>query len=283
MMIQTTKKPLKFCDSLPQLGGFSRLRIVESRNIVQQEFQTDTELDALCFLRSETFLASFGYADNFMGDLKMESLLVDFGVDEKYGLKSIHEVDAEPAEFKVWYNRNIKGQRFALELTNNNGFVRLMNPFMITYSYIGTSEFSNLNRYELQYSRVRLVEFPLKDFKVIKQINARTINYALVPGTEATIILYEDATPSLFDFGYSTQNEFETIIFQNTPASPVIHQLADGVYYFFAVNRACPAFYDSVQATILAGEVTITEPESINPQIITDNETSIDKGITMPE
>lgn len=280
----TTRTPLHRCESLPELGGFLRLRLIQSKNIVQQEHQTETELEALCFLRSESFVADFGFADNFMGDLKIESSLPDFGIDEKHTFKSIHEVDADPAEFKRWYTRKIKGQRFALELTNNNGFVRILNPFMITYIYIGTSEFSNLNRYELQYTRVRLVEFlPLADFKVIKRIDARTVNYALVPGTEATIILHDDVTSSLFDFGYSTQNDIETIIFQNTPSSPVIHQLADGDYYFFAVNRAYPAFYDVVQATITAGEVTIAEPESYNPQIITDNETSIDEGITMPE
>ena len=279
----TTPSPLYLCDSLPSLGGFSRLRLVQSKHIVQQEYQSETEIDSLCFLRTQQYVAEFGYEDNFVGDLKIESSLLDFGTDEKHTLKSIHEVDANPTEFKNWYNQKIKEQRFALELTNNNEFVRVMNPFMITYTYIGPSEFSNLNRYELQYTRVRLVEFPLKDFKVIKQINSRTFIYALQPATEATIILHNDVTESLFDFGYSTQNNIDTIIYQNTPASPTIHQLTDGVYYFFAVNRACTAFYDSVKATIKSGEVIIIEPEFDNPQIITDNETSIDEGIIMPE
>jgi hypothetical protein len=278
----TTPSPLYPCETLPQLGGFRRLRLAYSKDIVQQEDQTEVELPSIIFRSIERWIADYVYADKFMGDLKTETSLTDFGMDEKISFKSVHEVDADPRSFKTWFDRSIKGRRFALELTNNNDFVRVLNPFMITYIYVGTGEFQNLNRYELTYTRVRLVEFGQELPKFIERIISRKFNYAGTVTNEVTVMLFSGISMPAFDFGYSLSNDFNTIVYQNTPASNVLHNLVDGTYFFFAVNRAAPQYFDVMQANIAEGEITIIE-DFTNPQIITEDETLIDEGTFVAE
>ena len=152
-----TNTPLFVCESLPNLGGFWRLRLVESKSILQQQFQTDTEIESLIFLNQNNFLADWHYADNFSGDLKIDSSITDSGTEEKFAFKAMLEVDAQPKQFREWHDRNVRNRRFALELTNNNGFVRVLNPFQITYSYLGQTNFENQNRYELTFTRAKMV------------------------------------------------------------------------------------------------------------------------------
>lgn len=150
--------PFSVCEDLPNLGGFWRLRLAYSKDIIQQRYQTDTELSEIIFLKSQNYVGDWQYKDRFTGELKIENSMADFGLEEKYSFKAVLEVDCEPTIFRNWYKRTIELRRLALELTNNNGFVRVMNPFVMTYTYIGAANFENLNRYELTFTRVSLVD-----------------------------------------------------------------------------------------------------------------------------
>lgn len=153
-----TGTPLFECDSLPKLGGYVRLRLCYSQDIIQQSYQSETELHQIIFLKTQKWLADWKYADRFSGDLKIDGSLADFGLDEKYNFKAMLDVDAEPLEFSIWFNRVLRGRRVCLELTGANGLIRIMNPFSVGYAHIGTPNFENINRYELIFSRVRYVE-----------------------------------------------------------------------------------------------------------------------------
>ncbi|MEA5458669.1 hypothetical protein VB796_06460 [Arcicella sp. LKC2W] len=157
-MTNSTNTPLYLCDSLPHLGGFSRLRIAYSKDIVQQQLKSETELERIVFLKLENWIADYQYSDKFTGDYKAESSVADYGVDEKYAFKTIHETDTDPKDFKDWYEKKVRHRRFVLEITNNNGFVRRLNPFFITYTYIGTADFGQINRYELTFTRTILID-----------------------------------------------------------------------------------------------------------------------------
>lgn len=151
--------PLFPCDSLPNLGGFWRCRLAYSKDIIQQEYQTDTEISEVIFLSDpEKWLSDWQYKDRFEGELKIDSSLVDAGTDEKFVFKAVLEIDCDPMKFRRWHNEKIRNRRLALELTNNNEFVRVINPFVMTYAYLGTKDFENLNRYELTFSRVRMID-----------------------------------------------------------------------------------------------------------------------------
>ncbi|MES2517501.1 MAG: hypothetical protein V4585_05315 [Bacteroidota bacterium] len=151
--------PLVPCDSLPNLGGFWRCRLAYSKDIIQQEYQTKTELKRVVFLGNpEKWLVDWRYADRFEGELKIDSSTVDFGTDEKFVFKATLEVDCEPMDFSEWHDKKIRNRRLVLELTNNNEFVRVLNPFTATYTYIGTSGFENLNRYEFTFTRARMID-----------------------------------------------------------------------------------------------------------------------------
>ena len=274
-MTKTTLTPLYRCSSLPLLGGFSRLRIAYSKDVLQQELQTETDLEQIIFVCFENWLADFNYVDDFSGDFQIDASLTDFGVDEKYTFRSIHDVDADPKEFTAWYHKKIKGRRFALEITNNNGFVRCINPFYITYKYIGSVGFDLLNRYELIYSRTRLVNSVVTTLRVIESISSIARMYLGRKSNDITINVFSNITVALFNYGYSLQNDITTVIYQNDPTSNILINIVDGTYYFYAVHRSSSIF-DVIKATITAGEITIIEEE--NSQIITENETDDFQG-----
>ena len=258
----TTLTPLYRCESLPFLGGFSRLRFAYSKDILQQELQTETELEQLIFTQLVNWIADFGYADNFSGELKLDAAITDFGVEEKYGFKTIHEVDNSPFQFQKWYNEKIRGRRFALEITNNNGLVRYINPFFITYSYVGASGFEGLNRYELIFTRARLIANLTNSLKVIERITSIARIYLGRKSNDVTVNVFDNITVALFNYGYSNTADISTVVYQNDPTNNVLINIVDGTYYFFAVHRTTPTFYDFVKATIVAGEITIIDQDS---------------------
>jgi hypothetical protein len=153
-----TGTPLFDCDSLPKLGGYVRLRLCYSHEIIQQSYQSETELDEIIFLKTEKWLADWKYADRFSAELKTEGMLADFGFDEKHNFRAIIDVDADHRKFKPWFNRVLLGRRVCVELTSANGLVRIMNPFTVGYTHIGGPNFENINRYELTFMRTMYVE-----------------------------------------------------------------------------------------------------------------------------
>lgn len=247
---------------------------------MQQELQTETELEEFIFIMYEKWLGDFSYTDNFSGDLKIDATLNDFGIDEKYAFKSVHEVETNPFAFKNWYNKEIKGRRFALEITGNNGLIRYINPFYITYTYIGQGTFDQSSRYELIFSRTRIIHALVNTLRVIEKITSVVKNYVAIVSNDITINVFPNITVSLFNYGYSLTNDISTVIFQNDPTNNILINLVDGTYFFFAVHRSSSIF-DVIQATITSGEITIILSD--NNQIITENETSTDEGMVMPE
>jgi hypothetical protein len=153
-----TGTPLFDCDSLPKLGGYVRLRLCYSQEIIQQSYQSETELDEIIFLKTEKWLADWKYADRFSAELKIEGMLAEFGFDEKHNFRAIIDVDADPRKFKPWFNRVLLGRRVCVELTSVNGLVRIMNPLTVGYTHIGGPNFENINRYELTFMRTMYVE-----------------------------------------------------------------------------------------------------------------------------
>lgn len=154
-----TNTPLYDCDSLPKLGGYVRLRLCYAKSILQQRYQSEVELSEIIFLESENWVADWTYADRFVGELKIEGQLADVGLDEKHSLKAILEVDCDQQDFKIWFNRILRGRRLCVELTAENDLVRRMNPFMVGYTYLGNPNFENINHYELTFSRAKWVDY----------------------------------------------------------------------------------------------------------------------------
>jgi hypothetical protein len=283
MMLQTTNNPLSYCASLPNFGGFLRLNLMYSKDIVQQQFQSETELNSVVFRRSINTLAQWLYDEQLTAELKFEEILIDFGIETRVPFKATIITDSRPAEFREWWNKYIRGRRVAVHLINSNGYERIINPFIVTYTYVTGTNPSEPNRYELTFNRVRLIEYPTVNEKIIEEIVTEKFNYAGTLNNQVTIKTFADVSMSLFDFGYSDSTDLETVIYQSDPTSNILYNLTDGVYYFFAVNRAFPQLHHFVRADITDGIITIIAEDFDNPQIITENETIDDTGFVAPE
>jgi hypothetical protein len=151
---------LKYCDNQGSLGGFRRVRIAESRLIYQQDFQTEIELNSIDFWGGENWTASWDLLDKHNGELKIEAKLDDF-FNENYSFRIFIEVDVLPIDFLKWFRTRIQNRRFAVELLNNNGLKRCLNPFFITYTYSGESSFEKKNRYELAFQRAKMIDYQI--------------------------------------------------------------------------------------------------------------------------
>lgn len=283
MAISLQLNPIAYYNTPENIGGFSSVRAKYSSEIVQQfDSSSITNEFGICHLLNDKFLFEFSTKNSSI-NYSFQKLLSEFAISEKLSFSIIIENILTRDDFFKFWSKKVQGCRFCLEFIDMNGFSFVINPLNINYTYQGSGVYSDGNRYELTFSRAKQIDYPINAYKIIQKITSINVNYTGVAASEATIILHNEITQSLFDFGYSTQNDVDTIIYQNVPASNIIHQLTDGVYYFFAVNRNCPTLFDYLKATIVAGAVVIIHSESENPQIITENETSIDEGIIMPE
>lgn len=273
-----TKKltPINQCDSLPNVGGFLRLRLAYSKDIIQQELQSDTEIPQIIFASAEKWIADYEINDYFTADLKIEESLADSGSVENYSFKTVHEVDADRVAFRLWYDKNIRNRRFALEISKINDLTICVNPFLITYTYLGKGQFADKYRYELSFTRTKLINNNNHTIKIIDKITSVAKLYVGIASNDVTINVFDNITSSLFNFGYSITNDINTVTYQNDPTNNVLINLVDGSYFFFAVHRSS-ALYDVVKATITAGDITIILSD-YNNQIITENETETFEG-----
>ncbi len=149
--------PIQTCDSLPNLGGFLRLRLAYSQDILQQKNKSDNELHSLVFLRDVNFLADYTIIDRVAGETSIESFMADYGSDSKHSFKFTINTDSSPEEFSFWYERKIRNRRIVLETTNMNGFVRIVNPFFLTYKHVVSEQYSVMNKYELSFVRASVI------------------------------------------------------------------------------------------------------------------------------
>ena len=256
--------PLFLCDELPNIGGFFELRLAYSQDILQQNYQSESEIERLVFLEGEKYISSWNYAENFSGQLKIESAIGDFGTQDDYAFKAILEVDTQPAKFKEWYNNQIRNRRLALELTSNNEIVRVLNPFEMKYTYIGTDSFENLNRYELTFQRTRMVDnyLDLEDNDITSvDVVCPTFSGGFNEGFEQHGLLEAGAylklkinAPNLYRFGYSLSSDVLKV--SNWQSSTFFRDIPENPYYFFAENLFNPfAPILSKKAIVFCGDL----------------------------
>lgn len=257
-MTETTT-PLNLC-GLSNIGGCKRLRIAYSKDIVQQENQTETEIKRIIFSSAEKWVMDFDPTDNIVTDVKIEESSSDAGSIDNYNFKTVHETDTDRESFLVWWNKYIRNRRFAVELLNTNDITICINPFTINYIYVGKGEFENKNRYELTFLRAKLIENNNRAMAVIEKITSVARLYLGQPSNDVTINLLAGKSTTLFNFGYSKTSNFDSIIYQNNPSNNILYNIVDGTYYFFAVHKTTSIF-DRVRATINGGAITIT-PEA---------------------
>jgi hypothetical protein len=281
-MNENTISPLNTKCELENLGGFGSLRLAYSRDIVQQSSQLSAEIKKIVFVGPTAWVAQFTIDDKLTAELKIDDTIGDSGNTESYSLKATLLIDTERYDFLDWYNKYIRGRRFAVELTNHNNHKICLNPFLITYTYTGRTNFDEPNKYELNFVRAKLISITTATIKVIQRLIIRTVRYPEGTANEVIITLYSNITLENYKFGYSTLQNPETIVFQNDPYSNIIHNLPDGIYYFFAVHRFADKS-DYLRAEVKAGVVIIIS-DSSTPQIITENETTLDEGtFVVPE
>lgn len=278
MKTSLQKNPITYFNTPQNIGGYSSVRAKYSCEIIQQFDSSSIVNDqGIQHLTNEDFLFDFSTQHSFVNYL-FQQVLTEFSLSKRLTFSVIVESILTREDFFEFWAKEVDGSRFCVELVDMNNYTIVLNPLYITYSYQGSASYTDSNRYELTFSRAKQVDYSLKDLKLIDFISSRTFNYAGTTANEATINLFGNISQLLFDFGYSIIDNIDKIIYQNTPASNIIHNLADGTYYFFAVNRQLPEFYDRVKATLTAGQIQIIVSELDNPQIVTENETSTDEG-----
>ncbi|WP_211321186.1 hypothetical protein [Arcicella aurantiaca] len=179
-------------------------------------------------------------------------------------------------EFEEFFNREFRRKNICVELTTMNNVVILRNPFTAKYTYLSATTFRDVARHQLTFQRAKFLEYSQK-FKIIKTVTVRTISYIGVVSNECTIVLLPNCSVDLFQYGYGLTEKIADADFQANQSSNVLHNVADGTYYFFARNIQLPTLYDSIRFKVVAG-VAIIIDEFYNSQIITENETTPDEG-----
>jgi hypothetical protein len=142
------------------VGGIYALRLAYSSDVKTQRFQTDSEIiSPLQFLNGEKWVTGW-YWKFLQALLTIEEFQNEDGITEDYQFGAYLDSFCTEEIFRAWWTKYLKGRSFCAELTDMNGFVRILNPFRITYKYVGTRDYSESNRYELIFKRVKVIDFP---------------------------------------------------------------------------------------------------------------------------
>jgi len=146
-------------NSADHVGGVYSLRLAYSADIITQRFQTDSEIiPPLKFLNDENWVT--GWEGQFLqAQLVIEEFQSEDGITEEYQFQAFLDSFCTERIFRAWWTKYLKGRSFCAELTDMNGFLRILNPFRITYKYFGTREYSETNRYELIFKRAKINDY----------------------------------------------------------------------------------------------------------------------------
>lgn len=264
----------QYKNSPENFGGVFSIEIGYSQDIVQQRLQTSSKIAELIFKTAIQYVAIF-QGPRFTSDIELSKIFSENGRSESQTIQFEVETSLSCFDFDDEWNENISGRLFFLSITTYTKKQIILNPFLLNAQFIAKGN-SVGNIYRITCVNQRMLDY-MNEFKIISSISVKTKNYAGVIANECTINVFNDISIELFNFGYSTQNQIETITYQNTPSNNVIINLIDGEYYFFAVNSKAPQIYDVMKAIVKAGEITIVEI-SENQLIIQENETDPFEG-----
>lgn len=235
----TSNNPFNFCDNRSKIGGFLSLKIAESKNIIQQHSMNIIEMPLAVFLFREEWLAEFGILNKTLADLKLELQITPNGHLQTPSLKFVTEQDISPQDFHSWFQQYIQGRNLVVQLLNNNNLVRTLNPLGMTYNYIGSAEFGQANKYELIFTRAKMIDSVFNPIKDIEQkapvYSEPTMN---VKKTNVEIVFNDFVDPSLYEtkFG-ATNNPRKSKPFNR------ISNLLDGTYYIFIILKSNPEYF----------------------------------------
>lgn len=151
------QNPTKFCSSSQYLGKIVKVEIGYSKDIIQQEFQTEIELTQLVWVAGDKMLASWGLEDDFSAELHEVYEGGEVGETKSMSMKMLVPTDNQPLEIRKWYDKNLRGQRIFLKLTTANGWERIFNPLKLQMRYEVLNDYSKLPSYEFNFQPARLL------------------------------------------------------------------------------------------------------------------------------
>lgn len=235
----TSNNPFIFQDNRSKIGGFLSLKIAESKNIVQQVSTNTVELPDAIFLYKQEWLAEFGIINKTLAELKLEAQITPNGYLQSPSLKFTTEQDISPQDFQVWFQQNIQGRNLVVQLLNNNELLRTLSPMAMTYTYSGVAEFSQSNKYELVFSRVKMMKNvfnPVKDMPLKKSLITRSNGDKWL--TEVNIIFHDFVDSSLYEIKYGETNNPDDALMTSK-----INNYEDGNYFIFIMLKAYPTIF----------------------------------------
>lgn len=245
---QLSPNAISYFNGPSNLGGYWSLRLFYSADIVQQEFQSDTELDAPVKFKYSEKVISTWLPKQFVLEPTMGIFFDENGFAENHEIKLIIDARGQEDIFKKWFRKYLQGKRICLELTTMNKVVTLYNPMFATYSYVSASEFSGTATYEITFARTKFLAF---DFLPIKNIEV-TGGKIYQPNNAPAILWSEIA----IEFNPGVSLDFVEILIGTTEeledAEPcsLLENRPDGEYWIFAVCKADKSIYYSTNKTL---------------------------------
>ncbi|MDI9870561.1 hypothetical protein [Flectobacillus roseus] len=200
-------------------------------------------LSSVVFLYAETWALDLLYADKASADLKLEDMITEGGASENFTLKITIESELSEAEFKAWYNAQVRGRNMCVRLQNASGYERAVNPAQITYSYVGVNDVLKTNYFELVATRAKLIQ---NDVNLIGSILVKPIEYQKNDGTILvnTFNVFINPNGNLSEILYGKKADIAQASLEE---SPLI--LPSGDYYIF-VRRKGTNIYSSQRISL---------------------------------
>lgn len=193
--LRSTDTPFDF-RNMPNVGSFERIRIANSQDIVQQKWQTQTELvPPLLFRHSEQWICDWSNGDFEDGSFSIED--GSNAGNENYQLNLIFLSALAPIDFQAWFNKVLKHQQVCVELSDANGNERVFNPFEVSYKFGQKSNHAEMNQYELIFKRSKLMT----------DDTDRILNVNTDCETGITKFVFANGQPGLYQIVYGIEDE----------------------------------------------------------------------------